>query len=51
MERNGTHKYYTRSSTKRVNYVTTLKTAPNMFKTDAEERIKTHKVTDYHSHI
>ena len=38
MEINGPHKYNTRSSTKRVNHVTTFKTAPNMFKMDAEEK-------------
>ena len=46
-ERNGPHKYDTRSSTKRLNHVTTFKTAPNMFKTDAEEKITTHKGTDF----
>ena len=34
VERTGTNKYNTRSSTKRVNYVTTFKNAPNMSKTD-----------------
>ena len=51
MERNGPHKYNTRSRTKRVNYETTFKTAPNMFKTDAAEKITTHKGTDYLARI
>ena len=38
MDRNGPNKYNTRSSTKRVNHVTTFKTAPNMFKIDAAEK-------------
>ena len=36
MDRNGPHKYNTRSSTKRVNHVKILKNATNMFKLDAE---------------
>ena len=51
MERNGPQKYNTRSSTKRVNHVTTFKTAPNMFKPDAAEKITTHKGTDHLAHI
>ena len=47
MERKSPHKYNIRSSTNRVNHVTTFKTAPNMFKTDAAEKITTHKGTDY----
>ena len=43
MERNGPHKYNTRSSTKRVNHVTTFKTAQNMFIIDAAEKRITHK--------
>ena len=35
MEITGTHKYNTRSSTKRITHVKTLKNAPNMFKMDA----------------
>ena len=31
VKRTDTHKYKTRSSTKRVNHVTTFKNAPNMF--------------------
>ena len=42
VERTGTHKYNTRSSTKRANHVTTFKNTPNMFKMDAAEKIKTH---------
>ena len=38
----GAHKYNTRSSTKRVNHVTTFKNAPNMFKMDAAEK-NTHR--------
>ena len=51
MERNGPYKYNTRSSTKRVNHVITFKSTPNMFKTDAEEKITTHKVTYYLTQI
>ena len=51
MERNGPHKYNTRSSTKRVSHMTTFKTTPNMFKMDAAEKITAHKDTDYLSHI
>ena len=51
MERNGPHKYNTRSSTNRVSHVKTFKTAPNMIKTDAAEKITTHKGTDYLTHI
>ena len=47
VERTATHKYNTRSSTKRVNHVTTFKNAPNMFKMYATE--KTHIGTDYFS--
>ena len=47
MESNGPHKYNTRSSTKRVNHVTTFKTAPNRFKTEAAEKITIHRSTDY----
>ena len=39
MKRNGPYKYNNRSSTKRVNHVKTLKTAPNMFKIDAAEKL------------
>ena len=51
MDRNGSHKYNTRSSTKKVNHVTTFKTAPNMFKMDAEEKMTTHIGTDYLDNI
>ena len=51
MDRNGPHKYNTSSSTNRVNHVTTFKTAPNMFKMDAAEKITTHIGTDYFSCI
>ena len=44
VKRTGTHKYKTRSSTKRVNHVTTFKNSPNMFKIDAAEK-KTHTHT------
>ena len=47
MDRNGTHKYNTRSSTMRVNHVTTFKTAPNMFKMNVAEKITTHIGTNY----
>ena len=43
----GANKYKTSSSTKRVNYVTTFKNAPNMFKMDVAEKIRTHIGTDY----
>ena len=36
VERTGTHKYKSRSSTKIVNYVKTFKNAPKIFKMDAE---------------
>ena len=42
VERTSTHKYNTRSSTKRVNHVTTFKNAPKMFPVEATEKIKTH---------
>ena len=38
MEKNGPHKYNTRSSTKIVSHVTTFKTAPNMFKAEEAEK-------------
>ena len=38
VEITGTRNYKTRSSTKRVNHVTTFKNAPNMFKMDAAEK-------------
>ena len=38
VEINGSHKDNNRSSTRRDNHVTTFKTSPNMFKTDAAER-------------
>ena len=42
----GTHKYNTGSSTKRENYVSTLKNAPIMFKMNAAEKYKhTHAQT------
>ena len=47
----GTHNYKTMASTKRVNHVTTFKNTPNMFKMDAEERIKTHIGIDYLARI
>ena len=40
-------KYNTRSSTKRVNHVTKFKNAPNMFKVDVAERVKTHMGKEY----
>ena len=51
IDRNGSHKYTTRSSTKRFNHVTTFKTAPNMFKMNAAEKMTTHVGTYYLSHI
>ena len=42
-----THKYNTRSSTKRVNYVTTFNNTSNMFKIDTTDTLKTHIGTDY----
>ena len=39
------------SSTKRVNRVTTFKTAPNMSKMDTSEKITTHIGTYYLAHI
>ena len=47
MEITSTHKYNTKSSTKRVNHVTTLKNSPKMFPVEAKEKIKTHIGTDY----
>ena len=46
VERTVTHKYNTRSSTKRVNHVKTFKNALNMFKMYAAEKINTHIGTD-----
>ena len=46
MNRNGPHKYNTRSSTKRVNHVTTFKTVLNRFKMDAVEKMTTHTGTE-----
>ena len=46
-----TYKYKTSSSTKRVNHVTTFKNAPNIFKMEAIEKIKTHIGTDYLARI
>ena len=40
MEITSTHKYNTRSSTKRVNHVTTFKNAPKMFQEDTTGKIK-----------
>ena len=51
MERNVPRKYNTSLSTKRVNHVTRFKTAPNMFKIDAEGKITTRIGTDYLSRI
>ena len=51
MERTGTHKYNTRSITKRVNHVTIFKSTPNMFKMNAEGTIKTQIGTDYLARI
>ena len=50
MEINCPLKYNSSSSTNRFNHVTTLKTAPNMFKMDAEEKITTHIDTGYLAH-
>ena len=47
MTRTGTHKYNTRSSTKRVKHVTTFKNTPNIFKLDAADTLETHIDTDY----
>ena len=47
MARTGTHKYNTRSSTKRVNHMTTFKNTPNMFKMDTVDTLKTNIGTDY----
>ena len=41
VERTSTHNYKTRPITKRFNHVTMVKTAPNMFKMDAEEKTTT----------
>ena len=51
MGKNSTHNYKTRSITKGVNRVTTFKNAPNMFKMDAAEKIRTRLGTDYLSCI
>ena len=51
MERTGIHKYNTRSSTKRVNHVTTFKNAPKIFQEEAKENIRMHMGTDYFSFI
>ena len=37
-----THKYNTRSITKRVNHVTTFKNTPNMFEMETTDTLKTH---------
>ena len=46
VEINSTQKHNTRSSTKRVNHVTTLKNAPKMFPVVATEKINIHIGTD-----
>ena len=46
-----THKYNTRSSTKRINHVTTFKNAPKVFQVDTKEEPKTHIGTEYFSYI
>ena len=51
LERNGTHKYKNRSSTKRVKNMTTFKNPPNIFKMDAAEKMETHIGTDYFARI
>ena len=50
-EINGPHNYNTRSRNKRVNHVTTFKTAPNMFKMDVTDRKTTHIGTYYLARI
>ena len=47
MERNGPHEYNNKSRNKRVKHATTFKTAPNMFKMNAAEKITTHIGTEY----
>ena len=51
IERTGKHKYNKRSSTKRVNNVTTFKNALKMFQEDATEKIKMHIGTEYFARI
>ena len=51
MYRYGPHKYNTRSSTNRVEHVTTFKIIPNIFKIHAEEKISTHIGTYDLAHI
>ena len=46
-----THKYNTRSSTKRINHVTTFLNAPKVFQVDTKEEPKTHIGTEYFSYI
>ena len=51
IDRNEPNKDNTRSSTKKVNYLTTLKIAPSMFKMDAVRKMTTQKGTEYLDHI
>ena len=51
MDRKGPQKYNARSSTKKVNHVTTFQTAPNIFNMDAAEKVTTHIGIDYLDHI
>ena len=51
VERTGTHKYNTRSSTKRVNHVTTFKNVPNIFKMGVAGKIKINIDTYYLVHV
>ena len=47
MARTGTHKYNTRSSTNRINHVTTFKNTPKIFIMDKMYISKTHIGTHY----
>ena len=46
-----THKYNSRSRTKRANHVKTFRNTPKMFKMEATKIIKTHIGTDYFASI
>ena len=47
MARTDTHRYNTRSSTKRVNHVTTFKNTPNMYKMNTIDTLRTYIGTYY----
>ena len=51
MNINVLHKYNTRSSTNKVNHVKTFRTAPNIFKVGAAEKMTKHIGKEYLAHI